>query len=279
MSGVVLLLMFAGLVTALAVRSRRARAATHLEALLSQEQKRSFLPPDTARPPYTLIGVGAAVLSVTLALAITASSLKSQCFIVVAGGYLAALSVYGVKKWRTIRREREALFSLPLTLESLILLVEAGVGLLPAIRLTGESLKNPVTALLCRLHQITDAGVPFSDALREVATQCDHSIQKHVLLHLHVASSEGGSLASALRNLSDYAHLEWKLAVERRVRKLENTVVFPVFVGVLGLLLLSSAAPIVPLLELRDNLGSNNFQSSGWHARRTDAAPLTGEKQ
>jgi type II secretory pathway component PulF len=197
----------------------------------------------------------------------------------VAGGYLAALSVYGVKKWRTMRREREALFSLPLTLESLILLVEAGVGLLPAIRLTGESLKNPVTALLCRLHRITDSGVPFSDALREVATHCDHPIQKHVLLHLHVASSEGGALASALRNLSDYAHLEWKLAIERRVRKLENTVVFPVFVGVLGLLLLSAAAPIVPLLELRDNLGSNNLQSSGWHARRTDAAPLTGEKQ
>ena len=63
----------------------------------------------------------------------------------------------------------------------------------------------------------------------------------------------------ALRGLSEHAHTEWRLSVEHRVRRLENWVVFPVFGAVLGLLLLLSAVPLVPLLSLNQSLQTKSL--------------------
>lgn len=176
------------------------------------------------------------------------------CF---SGAYLGFLVWLFYLRFQAADLEREIMFRLPLLLESLILLVDAGLGVLPALeRITFQSAqskeKNPVAMYLGRVYQLAASGMPLAEALQVVADATGHRTLRHVLLHLDLSGTEGGELIPALKSLSDYVHTEWKLSVEQRVKRLENGVVFPVFVSVIGLLMLVSAVPLVPLLEFRD---------------------------
>ncbi len=188
-------------------------------------------------------------------------------FMLVAGTFLGAY--FGLCAWfifirvRTREFEREVLFQLPLTLESLILLVESGLGVLPSIeRLVsmkdGAFRPNPVTRLLRLVYQLASHGMPLSVALEQVADAADQKVLRHILLHLDISGSEGGELIPSLRSLSDHSHTEWRLSVEHRVKRLENSVVFPVFAAVMGLMLLTASVPIVPVLQFRDSLDKTN---------------------
>ena len=155
--------------------------------------------------------------------------------------------------------EREILFQMPIFLESLVLLVEAGLGILPAIEKVVASKPNsadpnPVNSLFNLVYQFSAHGMPFQQSLETVAESTEHRIVRHVMLHLDISGNEGGELVPSLRNLSDHAHTEWRLSVEQRVKRLENLVVFPVFAAVIGLMCLTAAVPMVPILNLKDSL-------------------------
>ena len=180
---------------------------------------------------------------------------------VLAGCYAGFVGWAYFLRFRAGWFEREILFRVPIALESLILLVESGVGLLPAIeRLVGTGngsrSTDPVHYLLRLVYELSARGVPFGGALQLVADSCDQRIIRHVFLHLDISGNEGGELIPSLRSLSSHAHIEWKLSVEQRVKRLENLVVFPVFVSVIGLVLLTAAVPLVPLVNLRETLKS-----------------------
>jgi pilus assembly protein TadC len=162
--------------------------------------------------------------------------------------------VFLILKLLEVKKKNEILFRLPLFLESIILLVESGLGVMPAVNevVNLESKhpkRNPVTKVMRVVYELSAGGVPFSQALEQVSKITDCKPLRHVLLHLDVSSSEGGALIPSLRSLSDYAHREWRLAVEARVKRLENLVVFPVFLSVIGLMILTIAVPIVPVVE------------------------------
>lgn len=162
-------------------------------------------------------------------------------------------------KYRQTDFEREVLFRLPLFLESLILVVEAGMSVLPALESVisrKERLRHndPVSHVFSVVYRITSSGLPFDQSLEIVAGRMHVRALRHVLLHLDISANAGGELVPSLRALSDHAHIEWKLSVEERVRRLENFVIFPVFASVLGMILLISAVPLVPLLKLQDTL-------------------------
>jgi type II secretory pathway component PulF len=103
--------------------------------------------------------------------------------------------------------------------------------------------------------------MPIGQALSIVSDSVPQRTLRHVLLHLDISGTEGGELVPALRNLSEYVHNEWKLSVETRVKRLENLVVFPVFASVMGLLVLTSAVPLVPILEFMDTLSAKQPQA------------------
>jgi pilus assembly protein TadC len=175
------------------------------------------------------------------------------------GAYLGLTAFAFFLRYRQREYEREVMFQMPIFLESLILLVESGLGILPALervvpgREYGRKI-SPVTRLFQLVYQLSASGMPFTQALETVAEVTPQRIVRHVLLHLDISGTEGGELVPSLRNLSDHAHMEWKLSVEQRVRRLENLVVFPVFASVLGLMVLTAAVPVVPLLNLKDIL-------------------------
>jgi pilus assembly protein TadC len=151
------------------------------------------------------------------------------------------------------------MFQLPLVLENLILLVEAGLGVLPALeQIVFSRIKNAkeqggsidlTTFLLKVVYDLSAHGMPFAEALERVADATEIRSLRHVLLHLDISASEGGELIPSMRSLSDHAHTEWRLSVETRVNRLENMVVFPVFVSVIGLMILTASVPLVPVLE------------------------------
>lgn len=175
------------------------------------------------------------------------------------GLYFGVLVWFWYLRRRMREFEREVLFHLPLVLESLILLVESGLGILPAIeRLVGRTHNNgaatPVHRLLRVVYELSAHGMPLKQALATVAEVVPIRVFRHVLLHLDISGSEGGELIPSLRSLSNHAHREWTHSVETRVRRLENLVVFPVFASVLGLMLLTVAAPIVPILEFQEKI-------------------------
>lgn len=201
---------------------------------------------------------GGALFAVIAAIAAN-TPLIQAIFFMLGGAYLGFTGFAFFLRYRQREHEREMMFQMPIFLESLILLVESGLGILPALErvVPGKQQTrkiSPVTRLFQLVYQLSASGMPFTQALETVAEVTPQRIVRHVLLHLDISGTEGGELVPSLRNLSDHAHMEWKLSVEQRVRRLENLVVFPVFASVLGLMVLTAAVPVVPLLDLKDIL-------------------------
>lgn len=195
--------------------------------------------------------------------------LNTKAFILLGLGAIGGLYL-GFILWMFFLRHKEAefnrkvLYQLPIALESIILLVDSGLGILPAIETLVSKAKNQqqdnqVYQLFEIVYDLCSHGMPFEQALERVAYATEIRGFRHVLLHLDVSSNEGGELIPSLRSLSKHAHTEWKLSVETRVRRLENFVVFPVFASVIGLILISAAVPIVPVFEFRDKINANKM--------------------
>jgi len=168
---------------------------------------------------------------------------------------------------------RSAYFDLPLILEELILLIESGLGLFPALEKVcsyeSDSFKGGDPGV-CRksfkkAFSLAVHGMPVSQAFALVSKSATCVPLKQVLIHLDVSASIGGELLTSLRALSDQVHREWKMQVETRVKRLENMVVFPVFLAVMGLLLLTSAVPLVPVFEFMSSMknGANSSSLDG----------------
>lgn len=175
------------------------------------------------------------------------------------GAYLGVVCWLYYLRYRVSEVERRVLFELPLLLESVILLVEAGMGVLPALQQIvsvedPNGTSSPVLKMFRIVYELSAHGMPFALALETIAETVHIRALRHVLLHLDISSSEGGSLVPSLRSLSDHAHTEWTLSVQHRVKRLENLAVFPVFVAVLGLLVLTAAVPLVPIIEFSNSL-------------------------
>ena len=68
------------------------------------------------------------------------------------------------------------------------------------------------------------------------------------------------------------------MQVETRVRKLENIVVFPVFMAVMGLLLLTSAVPLVPVFEFMSSLNKTNSGGASTNSNVAGLSPVSLDK-
>ena len=122
--------------------------------------------------------------------------------------------------------------------------------------------KATVSKIMNMVYELSSSGMPFGQALELVADKVESKPLRHVLMHLDVSSSEGGALIPSLRSLADYASKEWKLSVETRVKRLENSVVFPVFMAVIGLMLLVAAVPVVPVMDFFGNMDKESIKNA-----------------
>ena len=214
---------------------------------------------------YTVVALGFAL---GLLLGINKGTIPATIIASLIGAYLAVLIVFVGLKYYAEKFKRQMLFQIPIILESMILLIESGLGIIPALeKVTAGSktnsqfdeqyhLDNKVIRLFRLVYQLTAGGITFSQALEKVANATDIKVLRHVLIYLDVSASEGGELVPALQSLSEHTHSEWKMTVEARVKRLESLVVFPVFFAVIGLTLLIAAVPILPVLNINEKLSS-----------------------
>jgi Flp pilus assembly protein TadB len=205
------------------------------------------------------------------------------CVSGLAGGLISFLAAAYVATscfflWIAYRKKdsvRSIYYELPLVLEELVLLVESGLSLFPALEEvcysgSGSKGKNSLVRKTLRAaYQLAAYGLPISQAFEQVARVCPFPPLRHVLLHLDISSNVGGELLHSLRTLSDQVHQEWKLAVETRIKRLENLVVFPVFASVMGLMMITAAVPLVPVLEYMSSMSKADDQATGFSTPAT----------
>lgn len=218
------------------------------------------------RAIYRNIGFIAVMsLSTSLILAAQASSISKAVIASAAAGFVGIAATCIYVRFRMQSAQQKVAFEVPLLLEKLILLVESGFDILAAVEKLVSQISaedpSPTLHFLDLAYRLAGAGMPFGQSLELVANRCGHPVITHVFLHLDITGNNGGELVPALRSLSSHTHREWKLGVESRVKRLETLVVFPVFLSVIGLILLVAAVPLVPILQLRDQIHENKVVS------------------
>ncbi len=169
---------------------------------------------------------------------------------------------YRGKKLRAaFRREME--FYLPIVMERMVMAVQSGMDILPAVKTVLELEKDkspdPVTRLLRIAYQLTEAGLSFEVALNDVAELIECPALRHAFMHLALAQKEGGELITPLRELSDSTQLYFQETVEEEIAKLPVKATVPLLVTFAGLMIFFVTAPIIQIVELAKK---NQFKNS-----------------
>ena len=170
-------------------------------------------------------------------------------------GYLFGQSRYRSRQQHTIEQIER---TLPIVMERLVMAVQSGLdvtaGLQALIRIERKNEAangiDIVTELLELVIQLTESGISFNHALREVADVVPCTALKHSFVHLAVAYEEGGELVSPLRELSDSTQLYYQELVEERIAKLPVKATMPLVCTFAGLIVFFITTPLLQVMEL-----------------------------
>ena len=98
-------------------------------------------------------------------------------------------------------------------------------------------------------YKLTEAGLPFSDALEYVAEKIESSPLRHAFIHLGVAHKEGGEIVAPLRELSDSTQLYFQESIEEEIAKMPVKATAPLLCTFAGLLIFFLASPLVQIIS------------------------------
>ena len=157
--------------------------------------------------------------------------------------------------------KRRLEFHLPIVMERLVIAVQAGLDVLPALRAIlefdtkdqngiSQQQPDPVTQLLAIVYQLSEAGLGFEESLRTIAELCECTAVRHAFLHLAIAQREGGELSMPLRELSDSTQMYYQESVEEEIAKMPVRATMPLLCTFAGLLLIFLASPLVQVMNL-----------------------------
>jgi Flp pilus assembly protein TadB len=167
---------------------------------------------------------------------------------------------------------KEVDFFLPIVMERVVMAVEAGIDVLPALKriveldstvdgLSAEASQassytegvDPVTTLLSLVVCLVESGISFEDALEEVASSVESPALKHAFIHLAVAHQEGGELTAPLRELSEATQLNFQESIEEDIAKMPVRATLPLLLTFAGLILFFITAPLMQVLGMMSN--------------------------
>lgn len=166
-------------------------------------------------------------------------------------------AIYSRRKVGRIKRQfnRDLVFFLPIVMERIVMAVQAGLDIVPAIKTAtkfgGEgSDVDPVTSLLRRVTTLTESGMIFENALKDVASNVESSPLRHAFLHLAVAQKEGGVLIMPLRELSDSTQLFYQESIEEEIAEMPVKATLPLICTFAGLLLCFLVPPFLQVISI-----------------------------
>lgn len=155
------------------------------------------------------------------------------------------------------RYRRQLDFFLPIVMERLVMAVQAGLDVFAAMKAIVEIEKgnalngelDPLTKLIQRACQLTERGILFEDALKEVSREVDCPALRHSFLHLSVAHKEGGELIAPLKELSDSTQLYYQETIEEEIAGLPVKATAPLLVTFVGLIIFFITPPMMQILK------------------------------
>lgn len=166
---------------------------------------------------------------------------------------------------RNLQRKhiREIEFFLPVVMERVVMAVQAGLDILPGIKevidledLTRAHVKgrrDPVTALLRLVYQLTESGLSFEQSLNDISKVIECSSLRHAFLHLAMAQKEGGELVLPLRELSDSTQLYYQESTEEEIAKMPVKAMLPLLCTFAGLIICFITSPLIQVINVATN--------------------------
>lgn len=258
-----LLSLSVGLVLILRERALSRRPNDVLADLFETDQK---APSDErlsrARKPCvkqtSAVALVVAVLCVMLTYAVLGFSLP-KLLVAGAAGFISSSAAATLITRRAARiKAKQIDFFLSIVMERLVMAVEAGLDVFPAIGAVVElesrhRIKlDPVTALLAQVKAYAENGMTLDGALRAVSQSSDSAPLRHAFLHLAVAQREGGELIMPLRELSDATQLHYQEAIEESIAKMPVKATMPLMCTFAGLIILFLTTPVIQVIKVTE---------------------------
>jgi len=218
---------------------------------LSDQERNRFLTIQLALPFLVAIGL------VSIFTIFSPEPLKMVIPVFLGGlalGYLVAQRRMGIVKQTSLRQID---FFLPVIMERMVMAVQAGLDVFAAMKSVVELEKknihaplDPVTKLADRACQLTEQGMRFEEALKEVSTRVESPALKHALMHLGVAHKEGGELIFPLKELADATQLYYQESLEEEIAGMPVKATLPLLMTFAGLIIFFITPPLLQVLEL-----------------------------
>ena len=169
-----------------------------------------------------------------------------------------------IKRQSKITNKKQIEYYLPLVMERIIMAVDAGLDILPAVKtvvaierkqrnfLQKQSIMisiDPVSEALSKVSERAEKGQQFEEALQDVAKLYNVPSLHNAFLHLGVAQKEGGELIGPLRELSDATQSQYQDYVEEELAKLPVKATAPLVLTFAGLILFFLSSPLIQILS------------------------------
>lgn len=151
-------------------------------------------------------------------------------------------------------------YFLPMVMERVVMAVQAGLDIISALTCLRDleerstSKIDPVSRLLGVALTLSEAGIRFDTALKEVASSVNSSALRHAFIHLALAHKDGGELVSPLRELSDSTQLYYQETVEEQVAKMPVKATVPLVLTFAGLIIFFLSSPLIQILSLTKDM-------------------------
>ncbi len=162
--------------------------------------------------------------------------------------------------------EKGVLLNLPMTLEKLLIAIQSGLDVVPALQVvsTTPELPNPASRAFQQVVLLIEGGAAVEAALEQVASASRSIPLKHVLLHLKVAHSRGGDLTFPLRELADATQVTYEQTIEEEIAVMPIKATAPLLCTFLGLLIIFLTGPIIGVVTAAQ---SEKIDGSQTHPR------------
>jgi Flp pilus assembly protein TadB len=241
------------------ITSRARRSLEALDAASREDDPSPATPPLRSTRPWLLSALVAAFLGGIIAF--TAGTRRPDLLIVAAltGTCVAYLIRSRRAEHRRRRSDDQYDFYLPLVMERVVMAVQAGLDIIPALeriyRIELDEKRDhdridPVSRLLYDAVELTERGMTLEEALKEVSHSHPSVSLRHAFMHLALAHRDGGELLVPLRELSDATQNYYQEMIEERIAKLPVKATLPLLCAFAGLIICFLTSPLVQVLMM-----------------------------
>lgn len=152
-------------------------------------------------------------------------------------------------------QKKRLTFYLPLTIERLVMSVQSGLDIGPAIeRLVTSDISlrggNPCEELFAQVLALNQSGLTLEESLNEVSNTSPLSAIRHTFSHLASAQRDGGEILRPLIELADAAQQAYQEEMDEEIAKLPIKATLPLILTFSGLLICMMTPPILQVLTL-----------------------------